>query len=105
MATPTAGELGTFLNRPIDGGQASSVLQVVTAFARSYTRGVGFTGDVPNSEIASVILSASARLISHTRQVGLDEAKGPEAARWLASPFAWSVGELMVLNDFRVRAA
>jgi len=105
MATPTAAELGTFLNRPIDEGQANSVIQVVTSFARSYTRSVGFTGDVPNSEIASVILSASSRLISHTRQVGIDEAKGPESARWLASPFTWSVGELMVLNGFRVRAA
>jgi hypothetical protein len=103
MVTPT--ELGSFLNRPIDNGQAASVIQVVTSFAKSYTRGQGWTDDGPNDEIASVVLSASARLISHTRQVGIDEAKGPESARFLASPFTWSVGELMVLNRFRVRAA
>lgn len=104
MATPTATELGTFLGRTVDNSQATSVIQVVTSFARSYCRGAGFTDGVPNSEIASVILSASARLISHTRQVGIDEAKGPESARFLASPFTWSVGELMVLNRFRQRA-
>ena len=105
MAAPTASELGSFLGRTVDSGQASAVIQVVTSFAKSYTRGVGFGDDGPNDEIASVILTASARLISHARQVGIDEAKGPESARFLASPFTWSVGETMVLNGFRVRAA
>lgn len=104
MATPTADQLAGFLGRTVDSGQASAVIQVVASFAKSYTRGIGFTDDGPYDEIASVILSASARLISHIRQVGIDEAKGPESARFLASPFTWSVGELMVLNRFRVRS-
>jgi hypothetical protein len=81
MAAPTATDLRDFRGPryPVDTNQAASVIGIVTSFASSYTRGVGFTDGVPNSEISAVILTASARLLSHARQVSVNETYGPSS--------------------------
>jgi hypothetical protein len=88
----------------VDTGQATSVLAVVTSMASAYTRGVGFTEGVPNSDISAVILTAAARLISHAQQVQSWEVFGPATASFAASPVTWSTAELLVLNRYRVMA-
>lgn len=107
MAAPTATDVQNFLgpNQDVDSGQATAILSVVTAMCSAYTRGIGFDSDgVPNSDLSAVILSAAARLIAHPRQVGSYEVQGPESDQKYASPFAWSVAELYVLNRYRVTA-
>ena len=105
MSAPTYLELGALLGRDVAQEQGNAVLQVVTALAKSHTRGIGFDSDgVPVYDIAAAILTCAARLISHPRQVGIDETKGPESARWLATPVAFSLGELTALNRYRVTA-
>ena len=73
--------------------------------ARAYTRGVGFdsTG-APNADIAAVIVTASARLWAHPRQLPVDETEGAESASWHAGFNGWSVSETVVLDGYRVKA-
>jgi hypothetical protein len=104
VAAPQVSDLAGLLGRTVDTTQGAAVLSIVASLAKSYTRGNGWTEDGPAEDIAAVILTAAARFISHPRQVGIDETKGPESARWLATPVAWSVAELSVLNRYRVRA-
>jgi len=104
MAAPTAGELGKFLGREVNADQAAEVIRAVTAQASAYTRGYGFTSGVPCDEIRSCILTCAARLISHPRQVGMDETRGPDSARWMASPISWSVSELLTLDRYAPQA-
>ncbi|UXA08680.1 hypothetical protein KXD96_11770 [Mycobacterium sp. SMC-2] len=108
MAAPTASDLGTFLGpmygADLDSGQATSVLATVTAMASAYTRGVGFTNGVPNSDISAVILTASARMISHIRQTQVYEVQGPESQNIMDNKLVWSTAELSVLNRYRVMA-
>lgn len=104
MAAPTYSELGALMGRTVGESQGAAVLSVITSLASAYTRGVGFDDGVPNDEIKAVILTASARLLSHPRQVGIDETIGPQSARLYNAPVNWSVAELMVLNRYRVRA-
>lgn len=103
---PTAEELAAFLGPrySVDADQAEAVIAVVTAHANAYTRGQGFTDGVPNADVSSAILTASARLISHSRQVGVGEVYGPSSAQYAAAPFSWSVAELLVLDRYRVKA-
>ncbi|ORA17362.1 hypothetical protein [Mycobacterium arosiense] len=106
MAAPTASDVATFLgpNITVDTAQATSVIAVVTAEANAYTRGEGFTAGVPNSDISAVILTASARLLSHPRQNQSYETFGPAIASFGASLPQWSVAEKYVLDRYRVRA-
>lgn len=104
MSAVTATDLGTFLGRTVNTEQAESVIGVVTSLARSYTRGAGFTDDGPNEEIASVILTASARLLAHPRQLGMSESVGPQSAAWREGFTGWSTAELFCLNRYRVTA-
>ncbi|WP_204081379.1 hypothetical protein [Mycobacterium riyadhense] len=106
MTAPTASDLAAFLGprQTVDTAQADSVLSVVKSMAYAYTRGQGFVDGEPNDEIGAVVLSASARLLSHARQVSVNEGYGPNTAGFAAAPFAWSVGERLVLDRFRVRA-
>lgn len=107
MSAPTAEDVANLLgpSQDVDSTQATAVLSVVTAMCSAYTRAIGFDSDgVPNSDLSAVILSATARLITHPGQVGSYEVQGPESNQKYASPFAWSTAELFVLNRYRVRA-
>jgi hypothetical protein len=98
--------LEDLLGRQITAEQGGAVLSVVTAMARAYTRGQGFTNGVPNDDIAAVILSAASRLCTNTisAQVTTYEVHGPDAVRFEGKEFAWSMAELYVLNRWRRRA-
>ncbi len=104
MSAVTATELGAFVGRTVNTAQAESVIGVVTSLARSYTRGAGFTDDEPNGEIASVILSASARMLSNTAQLDTDDTYGPQRRAIRGAFTGWTVAESFCLNRYRVTA-
>jgi len=72
--------------------------------ASAYTRGAGFAGGVPNSEIRAVILTAASRLVSNARGLLWDEAEGPASVSYRSAFNGWTVAEGYVLNRYRVRA-
>ena len=73
--------------------------------ARGYTRGAGFNSDgTPAPDIRAVILLATARLHAHPGQVRYSEARGPESVSFYDGFSGWTVGELAVLDRYRVRA-
>lgn len=79
---------------------AGESVAVITAMARAYTRGNGFSGTEPNDEIAAVITAASARLVANPEQLEQDV-----GTVWTRSSFVgWSLAEQFVLNRYRVRA-
>lgn len=104
MAAPDAAALGAFLGRTVDSAQAASVVQVITSLAKSYTRGQGFTDAGPNDDIAAVILTASARLISNSSGLQYSESEGPSAVEFRSAFNGWTLPEMFALNRFRVRA-
>ena len=105
VAAPVAAGLLVLLPfQTVDTAQATAVLEIVAAFASSYTRGQGFTDGVPKSDGPAAILICAARLVTHPRQVGLTEVKGPESYQLYHAPVAWSLAELAVLNRYRERA-
>jgi hypothetical protein len=104
MAALVAADLATLLGRNVDSGQAVSILAIVQAMASAYTRGVGFVDGVPNEGIRAVILTASARLISNSRGLLLDETVGPESVSYRSAFTGWTVAETSVLNRYRVNA-
>lgn len=82
----------------------STVVRLLTALARSHTRGNGFDGDEPNAEIAAVITLAAARLAANGSQLNHTTTLGPIATDLRGGFVGWSVAELTVLNRYRVRA-
>ena len=104
MSAVTATELGAFLGRTVDTAQAEAIITMVTSLAESYTRGVGFEDGEPNSQIAAVVLGASARVISNPRGIEITEARGPDSAAFRGAFGSWSVSEMYCLNRFRRRA-
>jgi hypothetical protein len=66
--------------RRVEPQRATAELEIVTALAKSYTRGQGFGGDgIPNSDIRAVILAGTARLHAHPEQLRYSEVKGPQS--------------------------
>lgn len=73
---------------------------VVTELARSYTRGNGFAGDEPNTDVAAAITTAAARLLTNPSQVPYDVG----SVSYRGGFNGWTLTELAVLNRYRVRA-
>lgn len=73
---------------------------VVTALARSYTRGRGFAGADPAEDIAAVIVTATARLVANPEQLASDIGSVSMRGGWQG----WNLAEQIVLNRYRVRA-
>lgn len=101
----TGQDVADFLGKSGDGATAALAgehVSIITAMARSYTRGRGFdpeTGD-PAEDVAAVIVTATARLLSNPGQ--LAHSMGPFA---LHGGFTgWSLAETFVLNRYRKRA-
>lgn len=100
MAAVTGQRVADFLG---GGGDANLVTlagshaQVVTQMCRAYTRDVGFVAGVPNDEIASVIVTAAARLVANPQQIANDV--GGVSMRGGFSGF--NLAERMVLNRYR----
>jgi hypothetical protein len=84
--------------------QGAEVLSTVTQLANAYTRGVGFTDGVPNADIAAVIKTAAARLISNPSQLATDNTVGQESTSLRGGWTGWSIPELFALNRYRKRA-
>jgi hypothetical protein len=72
--------------------------------ASAYTRGQRFSDGIPNADISAVILTASARLLAHPRQLAVDETVGPDSASFRGGFTGWSVLETIVLQRYRVTA-
>ncbi len=74
---------------------------IVTAMARAYTRDRGFHGVEPAEDVAAVITTATARLVSNPGQL-----KGAAGPFQINGGFTgWSLAELFVLNRYRKRAS
>lgn len=106
---PSAADLAALLGRDLSGAaqaaQAQQVIGIVTAMARAYTRGHGFTpeGDA-YEDVRAVILAASSRLLANPRGLLLDETVGPESVSYRSAFTGWTVAETYVLNRYRRRA-
>jgi hypothetical protein len=81
------------------------VIPIVTAMAKSYTRGRGFDelGD-PNEEVAAVIITATARLTANGRQLGVRDKVDNVEREYRTGFNGWTLAEHAVLNRYRVRA-
>ena len=85
-------------------GNATLVVPLITTMAKAYTRSNGFTGNVPNEEIAAVITTAAARFVSNPAQVSRSQTAGPFANDTRGFFNGWSLAEQFVLNRYRTRA-
>ncbi|WP_230865187.1 hypothetical protein [Mycobacterium canetti] len=106
MAAVTEADVAGLLNTTI--GSPGAAIPIITALAKSYTRGRGFddgpNADEPNAEIAAVITNAAARLAANSRQLGASTTT-PDITIDKRTFFSgWTLAELAVLNRYRVRA-
>ncbi len=107
MSTPTAADVAAFLGdpaRPETVALAEQHLPIVTAMARSYTRGRGFDDDGPAEDLAAVIITATARLMKNPEQIAFDETVGQFARAIRGGFVGWNLAETFVLNRYRQRA-
>ena len=112
----TGQQVADFLGQGSDTtliAQAGDHAAIVTALARSYTRGRGFTlaydytsdgefADVvePAEDIAAVIVTATARLVANPEQIQTAVGSVQVRGGWQG----WNLAEQIVLNRYRVRA-
>jgi hypothetical protein len=88
----------------VDATRGAEVLSTVTQLASAYTRGVGFSAGVPNADISSVILTASARLYANPTQLLGDQTYGPSSVSYRSAFQGWTMSELTALDRYRVKA-
>jgi hypothetical protein len=106
MDIPTAQQVADALGRGDDTelvALASVHLPIITGFIREYTRGEGFTDDVPTDSIAGVIVTATARYVQNPELV-VSETIGDHSERRTVFE-GLSLIEQQVLNNYRKRAA
>lgn len=103
---PTGQEVADFLGRGSDTdlvSLASIHVVHVANLARAYTRGKGFVDGAPVDDIASVIVTATARLVTNPT---LDKSESIGSYSVSAGSFyGWSLVEQSILNGYRRRAA
>ena len=100
---PTPQDVADFLGQGDDStvvALAGEHLPIITAMARAYTRGNGFTGSEPNEEISAVLVAATARLMGNPDQ--LEYRVGNVSFQ--SSFQGWNLAEQFVLNRYRKRA-
>ena len=103
MAAVTGQQVADFLGNGADTALvalAGEHVAIVTALARSYTRGRGFIGADPAEDIAAVIVTATARLVANPEQLASDYGSVSLRGGWQG----WNLAEQIVLNRYRVRA-
>lgn len=103
MAVVTGQQVADFLGCGDDVSLvalASEHAGIVTALARSYTRGRGFVGAEPAEDVAAVIVTATARLVANPEQIATDYGSVALRGGWQG----WNLAEQIVLNRYRVRA-
>lgn len=88
-----------------DEDRAVTIVNMVTAMARAYTRDAGFVGGAPNADIAAVIVTASARLLAHPDQLPVSQNMGAISVEFPRGGFqGWSLVERSVLDRYRAKA-
>ncbi|MCV7302638.1 hypothetical protein H7J93_23725 [Mycobacterium barrassiae] len=103
MAAVTGQAVADFLGQGDDDTLvelASEHAAIMTALARSYTRGRGFAGADPAEDIAAVIVTATARLVANPEQLASEVGSVAIRGGWQG----WNLAEQIVLNRYRVRA-
>lgn len=73
---------------------------IITAMVRAYTRGKGFTGTTPAEDLAAVITTATARLVTNPEQLDITVG-GTRIGKGFQG---WTLAETFVLNNYRRRA-
>lgn len=81
---------------------AEQAVSIVTGQIRAYTRDRGFSGDQPEPDLATVVLTSAARLVSNPESKRIDKV-GPFESHYRVSE-GWTLPELAVLNRYRRRA-
>lgn len=80
---------------------AQDAVGAITMMVKAYTRGRGFTDDVPNSDVDAVIFTAAVRYLANPS--GLAYRAGTEQ---VSDAFrGWTLAETFVLNSYRKRWA
>lgn len=105
---PDADDVLAFLGRPDDTtltGVVENAIPIITVMVKAYTRGNGFTEGEPDADLESVIISASARMASNPTGLAHDETAGPFSRSIRGAFNGWTLGEMAVLNRYRVRAS
>ena len=103
MSAPSGADIAAFLGQGDDEqlvALAGQHVTIITAMARAYTRGNGFTDAEPNDEITAVITTATARLIANPEQLATTTGSVTVNSGFVG----WSLAELFVLNRYRKRA-
>lgn len=106
MAAATAADVAAFLGQPGDPAVialAEEALPFVTATVRGYTRGRGFASDWYPDDLALVIVSSTARVVTNpalTRSESIGDYSVTHGAF-----LGWTLPELAILNGYRKRAA
>ncbi|WP_137120913.1 hypothetical protein [Segeticoccus rhizosphaerae] len=102
---PSGQDVAAFLGQPEDTtvvALAGEHVPIVTALARSYTRGNGFNGTTATEDLCAVITTATARLVPNPSGT-VAEAIGTYSVR--PGVFnGWTLAETFVLNRYRKRA-
>ena len=93
---PTSSTIATFADIP-DGPNVQTTIDVVASFARSYTRGNGFDGDMVQKDIADVITVASIRLLANPDQLDVTVGNVRRGSFWQG----WTLAEQIILNAYR----
>ncbi|MDA2893057.1 hypothetical protein PDG61_19200 [Mycolicibacterium sp. BiH015] len=81
--------------------QLSAALSVVTAMAKSYCRK---DWDELPADVAAVVKLAALRLLAHPQQLDMAQTMGVMSMDWREGFSGFTIGELFVLNRYRVRA-
>jgi hypothetical protein len=80
----------------------SEHVPLVVAFVKAYTRGRGFTEEGLADDLAAVVITAAARLVTNPAQLEREHA-GEYIA--VGSFAGWTLPELAVLHRYRRRTA
>lgn len=104
MALVTGQDVADFLGQGIDTtlvALAQEHVVIVTAMVKAYTRDNGFTDGEPGDDLAAVITTATARLVSNPGQLryGVADVQMNDAFQ------GFSLAETFVLNRHRKRAS
>lgn len=102
MATVNGSDVAALLEGAATEDVGTRALAAVTLMARAYTGGEGFTGDVPNDEIAAAVLTAACRLARNPGGLATSETMGPFSFDVRGGFSGFTLGELAVLDRYRV---
>lgn len=85
-------------------GRLAAVIGIVAAQVKAWTRGKGFTDGEPAGDLAAVILTATARLITNPGQLSMAEGMGGLTVDYRGGFNGFTLTEQAVLNRYRVTA-